>query len=691
MKLTMKNFRCYTSQTFNLNDDQITLINGPSGQGKTTILLAIQFVLYGSSSHKYLVSHAQTSCEVVLEYKEFKIKRTKRPNILSLWHFAGKEKTPRKYEDDDAQEVINKYFGGKDNQNFFMDLSHQEKMTFLEQLIGPNCDISDLKLRIKTQISEVNKELAVLEGQVETANSLSKLVEKPLKVDKPVLGPELSRYSDLLKDQSNVEQAIAETTQDIFRQNKIKEEVYGLSQQKQLLNKQLMEIGNIDLDIESKMKKVEKELAVLKLDEKALTLAKESCAIAASELQKTKHELKQFEDVGDGSGLESEIAAVDEEISRQERYAAILNYMKKQQEYENLLALEKQCWEQDKIEIETNINLLSLSTADLDENSLTKKQMDIEAAVEFNSKHSLESIDSQIETLVAQNRKTLTCHHCSSSLFLNLQTLEFEKDFVPRKHTKLNTDTVALRDAEIQIKKLNKLKDKFIHNQLLLENENAEDISHKLLLVKQIKELRRDFQKISVFKASNTLNKLKSWLDSNISLTSEIALGTPPQDIEKLKDVRRDLTIQKNNFEIRAKSKLRLERKMAKLIANKIDYCESKHKNIQDQIEDKTSLLRQMAVEMDRFTTFSNLKSNLEELELRLTKFNFCEERVQEFEEKLEQLHSLQIYYVRFKEYKQYQTQLKKYKQVKDTLRSTQKLKEERENFYLKLLLFKKR
>jgi len=74
MKLTLKNFRCYTNQTFEFDDDEITLISGPSGRGKTTILIAIQFALFGATKHKYLVSFNKTSCEVEIEYKNFKIK-----------------------------------------------------------------------------------------------------------------------------------------------------------------------------------------------------------------------------------------------------------------------------------------------------------------------------------------------------------------------------------------------------------------------------------------------------------------------------------------------------------------------------------------------------------------------------------------------------------------------------------------
>ena len=47
MKLILKNFRCYESQVFDFHDKGLILISGQSGLGKSTILNAIQFCLFG--------------------------------------------------------------------------------------------------------------------------------------------------------------------------------------------------------------------------------------------------------------------------------------------------------------------------------------------------------------------------------------------------------------------------------------------------------------------------------------------------------------------------------------------------------------------------------------------------------------------------------------------------------------------
>ena len=62
--------------------------------------MGIQFVLYGIG--KNLQNFGKTSCSVELEFEDMKIVRTKRPNRLVINDC---------YEDDVAQNIINKKFG----------------------------------------------------------------------------------------------------------------------------------------------------------------------------------------------------------------------------------------------------------------------------------------------------------------------------------------------------------------------------------------------------------------------------------------------------------------------------------------------------------------------------------------------------------------------------------------------------
>ena len=54
MKITLKNFRCYTDSTFDFGTKGITLLSGISGTGKTSIMLGIHFALFGSGTNPLL-------------------------------------------------------------------------------------------------------------------------------------------------------------------------------------------------------------------------------------------------------------------------------------------------------------------------------------------------------------------------------------------------------------------------------------------------------------------------------------------------------------------------------------------------------------------------------------------------------------------------------------------------------------
>ena len=98
IQLTLKNFKCYENKVFHF-DKGFVLIEGQSGAGKSTILQAIIFVLYGKG--KNLKTSGKTSCSVQLEYEDLIIFRSKSPNKLVINEMI---------EGEEAQNIINKKF-----------------------------------------------------------------------------------------------------------------------------------------------------------------------------------------------------------------------------------------------------------------------------------------------------------------------------------------------------------------------------------------------------------------------------------------------------------------------------------------------------------------------------------------------------------------------------------------------------
>ena len=162
MKLTVENFRCYKHRVFTFTPNSITLITGPSGQGKTSIFKAINFVLYGKEQKT--TSFGAKKSKVVLEFplpgeQTSTITRTRCPNHLTVSHSG----TVTLLEDLAAQAWINEHFGAhflqtsyltqKCLENFFTQ-SKDARADLLRTLSIQSYDIESLKSKNKEQVKE---------------------------------------------------------------------------------------------------------------------------------------------------------------------------------------------------------------------------------------------------------------------------------------------------------------------------------------------------------------------------------------------------------------------------------------------------------------------------------------------------------------------------------------------------------
>lgn len=157
MKITLKNFRCWDQKELELGEEGLTLLSGHSGAGKSTILMAIYFALFGVGKK---ISSKEGKTKVILEIKDLKIERTKRPNRLIVKNSTGE------WQDDVAQSIINNEFGShfdvscylnQQGENSFVKMSPIDKLSFLEKFSINDFDIQSLKKKLK-HITSVEKE-----------------------------------------------------------------------------------------------------------------------------------------------------------------------------------------------------------------------------------------------------------------------------------------------------------------------------------------------------------------------------------------------------------------------------------------------------------------------------------------------------------------------------------------------------
>jgi ABC-type lipoprotein export system ATPase subunit len=189
MKVYVNRFKCYGTQVvreFNVNE--LTLISGESGIGKSTLMEAILWCLYGGMQHIYpsgSPSTAKNPTYVILEFPGFAIRRSQPPNTIEVNINAESAAPAQRLENQAAQAYIESVF---DNRDFFLSSSYiqqntrcplvtssdKEKTQLLHDLAFGNQDQSqdpDLYLqRIESEMVGLKNHVAQETGKYNTLN-----------------------------------------------------------------------------------------------------------------------------------------------------------------------------------------------------------------------------------------------------------------------------------------------------------------------------------------------------------------------------------------------------------------------------------------------------------------------------------------------------------------------------------------
>lgn len=674
MKLKLKNFRCHTNRTFEFPEAGLVNISGSSGDGKTTILSAIVYALYGKipGKTKKPCTHGKNTCKVELNIISLglNITRTNRPKKLSLIFTEvdtdGDEGT--QHEDDIAQSIIEEKIGmtfeefiaasyivQRSNASV-LSMTPTEQINFIEILASTNA--SNFKTQIKEKQKDLTNQSLTLQGEL---SSLTLLLEEA-KEDFS------ETFRDFVPDEDNFDP----TYPDQIREN-IKENEKKISSIQKSIKK--------DQSLLDSLRKSEKEYKNTLKKIQSLELKLEECK-------------EKIDSLTSEIGEEDMIEVYNQEISEKEKlidlYYKLENLKKKKvdfeaavKEYENskILKLEKI-----KSDLSTEEQLLEMETH-LDEAIEYKKLYDAEKVLyDLNfskktaAKKNISNIFKEIKastigtngkdikkplqmikylknvqkSLIYQNQ-CLQCPNCESKLILEdkklalvneVDEINVEVAIGETKHAKEVETTIEMIEKYINGIEMNIPDANMILQDLSAEPENILDLQKEFIRKKRVKE---EFEELSssflppvLLKMQENIRKDELLLEkfSNEGLDFEgINIDDLNSERDQLKSHLSNLQKNQNDLVRFQKNQKIYEREILSL--KKTEHFNSDIKNIEDRLTIQTRTIVDISEESSNLRAELDQLKELESYQKKKTDIKGLEKKVRLAKTKLDKINNL--------------------------------------------------
>lgn len=253
MRIKINGFKCHLETEYVFLDSAITLVKGASGAGKSTILQAIYWCLFGGMRGIYNSSGETKKCNVTLCVSNLTIYRQKKPDLLRVT--VGGSVDNKNYEDEIAQNMIDRMFGLKDlwkaccyveqkQRCALLSGTNAERMDLLNQLSFSTDNPTLCISKISEALASINKDFVDKQNRYKAevevyANEFSR---RPVTVDMVEL-TEPSMHTQLQQDIQNITGEIEVLKSTLMEQKKLEGTRDSLQKQVEATTLKLNSLG----------------------------------------------------------------------------------------------------------------------------------------------------------------------------------------------------------------------------------------------------------------------------------------------------------------------------------------------------------------------------------------------------------------------------------------------------------------
>lgn len=629
ISLHLKNIRSYTDQTIEFPEGSL-LLSGDIGSGKSTILLAIEFALFGVKKKYFSAqsllrlgkNHGAVTLHFELDNKSIIINRTLKRMANSIKQDAGfvsidghqiegtaielkarvldllsypKESITK------SDDMIYRYstYTAQEDMKEILSLSQEERLNTLRKLFGidkykkikENCQIILKDLRMKKKINLAKTEdLPLLLNKEKEQNLRKKQLDK--------------EYTHAQEELDKILEKLKIREEELHTLLKQKEELVQLTQSIKLQEQRIfLETKQLQV-LQDEIKETQKEISTLNATFQQIILPEQKISesnikeqIHALELKIAKqkeHQITLHEQLKHNTAKLQELSKIDDTKILDEK---IQELHKKQTEIESTIKEEPELKEQLSM-THKDLKLIQQKLAGI---ATLEKQINTQ---EENLKK-LDSCPMCLQHVGDDHKHQVHTHHAEKLSKLSQDKKNFQEEEQTLNQTIKHTEKKIEHIQEIKIKhetikgKLNEL-----HHRLK-ELTQQETVKHKLMKENQDIELKiKELQPLE--KQHETLLSLKEELEKTHKL-------------ELLKEKKNSLAIQIKNHEktlvIKTQKEKEIVNEVAKIKETLLEHKEKAKNNSfnEKEYEDITFKVNKLnEFKQERSITISNIRKEVE-------------------------------------------------------------------------------